>query len=281
MTEDYKAASRTQWSQVADAWERHADRFDTQSGAAATAWMLEAAGLRPGERVLELACGPAGVGLQAARAVGLAGNVLCTDFAQPMVDAARRRAKEEKLENMDFAVVDAESIDLPGTSFDAVVCRFGYMLMGDPGSALHETARVLRPGGRVALAVWGEASENPWASTPMRAVMEHFGAPEPEPGAPGMFALADEVRLGGLLQDAGLSAIRVERVEAVEEYDSVDAWWEFIRQVAGPLATLLAGLPDADRDAIRGRAGEMASDFSHDGPLRFRSGLRLASASRR
>jgi ubiquinone/menaquinone biosynthesis C-methylase UbiE len=278
--EDYKSVSRTQWSEVAGAWERHADRFDKQSGEAATAWMLEAVSLRPGERVLELACGPAGVGLQAARAVGPEGYVLSTDFAQPMVDAARRRAEEEKLENMDFRVIDAESIDLPDESFDAALCRYGYMLMAEPGAALRETCRVLHPGGRVALAVWGEAGENPWASTPMRAVMEHFDAPPPEPGAPGMFALADEDRLRGLLEDAGFSEIQVERVEAVERYESVDAWWDFIRQVAGPLATLLAGLSDADRDAIRARASEMASQFADDGALRFPSALRLAAASR-
>jgi ubiquinone/menaquinone biosynthesis C-methylase UbiE len=278
--DDYKSVSRTQWSDVAGAWERHAKRFDTQSGEAATAWMLEATGLRSGERVLELACGPAGVGLQAARAVAPDGSVLCTDFAEPMVEAARRRAAEEKLENVDFRVVDAEAMDLPDASFDAVLCRYGYMLMGDPGTALQETHRVLRPGGCLALAVWGEAGENPWASIPMRAIIDHFAAPPPEPGMPGMFALADKDRLRQLLEEAGFAEIRVERVEAAERYESVDAWWNFIRQVAGPLATLLAGLQDADREGIRTRASEAASEFASDGELRFPSGLRLASASR-
>jgi hypothetical protein len=100
--EDYKSVSRTQWSGVAGAWGRHAKRFDAQSGEVATAWMLDAAGLRSGEQVLELACGPAGVGLQAARADAPDGRVLCTDFAEPMVQAARRRAAEENVENVDF-----------------------------------------------------------------------------------------------------------------------------------------------------------------------------------
>jgi ubiquinone/menaquinone biosynthesis C-methylase UbiE len=277
--EDYKSVSRTQWSGVAGAWERHAERFDTQSGEVATAWMLEAAGLRAGERVLELACGPAGVGLQAARAVAPDGRVLCTDFAEPMVEAARRRAAEEKLENVDFRVTDAEAMDLPG-DFDAALCRYGYMLVGDPGAALQETRRVLRPSGRLALAVWGEAGENPWASIPMRAAMDHFDAPPPEPGMPGMFALAEENGLRQLLEEAGFAEIRVERIEASERYESVDAWWDFIREVAGPLVTLLAGLQDADREAIRARASEAASAFASDGELRFPSGLRLAAASR-
>lgn len=279
-SDDYKSVSRTQWSGVAGAWERHARRFDTQSGEVATAWMLEAVDLRPGERVLELACGPAGVGLQAARAVGPDGRVLCTDFAEPMVDAARRRAAKEGLENVDFRVVDAEAMDLPDASFDAVLCRYGFMLMGDPGAALEETKRVLRPGGRMAFAVWGEAEENPWASIPMRAVISHFDAPPPEPGAPGMFALAGEDRLRQLLQEAGFAEIRVERVQATERYESDDAWWNFIREVAGPLATLLAGLQEGDREAIRARAGEAASAFANDGELRFPSGLRLAAANR-
>jgi ubiquinone/menaquinone biosynthesis C-methylase UbiE len=277
--DDLKSTSRDQWSAVAGAWERHAERFDAQSYEVATSWMLDAA-LQPGERVLELACGPAGVGIQAARVVGADGQVLCTDFAEPMVDAARRRAAEEKLENMDFKVVDAEAMDLADASFDVALCRYGYMLMGDPEAALRETHRVLSPGGRVAFAVWGEADENPWASIPMRAVMEHFDAPPPEPGMPGMFALAENERVGELLGKTGFAEIRVERVDAAERYESVEAWWDFIREVAGPLATLLAGLQEADRDAIRARAGEAASAFASNGELRFPSGQRLAAASR-
>ena len=97
---------------------------------------------------------------------------------------------------------------------------------------------------------------------------------------PGMFALAEENGLRQLLEEAGFAEIRVERVEAAERYESVDAWWDFIRDVAGPLATLLAGLQDADREAIRARASEAASAFASDGELRFPSGLRLAAASR-
>jgi ubiquinone/menaquinone biosynthesis C-methylase UbiE len=277
---DYRTTSLEQWSRVAGAWERNAERFDAESGEVATARMLEAAALQPGERVLELACGPAGVGLQAARAVAPGGSVLSTDFAAPMVEGARRRAASAGVENIEFRVVDAEAMELPDESFDAALCRYGYMLMGDPGQALRETRRVLRPGGRLALAVWGAPGENPWASLPMRAVMEHFGAPPPEPGQPGMFALADVERLRGLLEQAGFSDVRVERVEAGERHESLDAWWDFLGQVAGPLATLLAGLSDADRAAIRSRAIEMAAPFAADGAPQFPSAMRLAAATR-
>ena len=133
---------------------------------------------------------------------------------------------------------------------------------GRPGRGASGDIPRARPGGRAAFAVWGEAGENPWASIPMRAIMEHFDAPAPEPGTPGMFALEDDERVRGLLEDAGFTEIRVERVEAAERYESVEAWWELHSRVAGPAATLSAGLQEPDREAIRARAGEAASAFS-------------------
>ncbi len=114
--------------------------------------MLDAVSLQPGERVLELAAGLGETGMLAAERVAPMGGVIVSDQADAMLDGARARALQLGLSNIEFQVLGAEWIDLPLASVDAVLCRWGYMLIADPSAALAETRRVLRPGGRLALA---------------------------------------------------------------------------------------------------------------------------------
>jgi SAM-dependent methyltransferase len=264
---DFQAASLQSWSMVAPDWgERIAD-IDRQLGQAA-AWMVQAASPQPGEHVLELAGGPGTISLMAAEAVGERGHVICTDFAEPMVETARRRIAQAGVENVECRVVDAQAIDLPDGAVDVVLCRMGYMLMGDPALALRESARVLRSGGRLALAVWSEAAANPWAAVPMQAIVAHLGAPPPPPGSPGLWALADEQHLRQLMSDAGLGEVRTELVEDRVAYDSAEAWLETTARLAGPIRTLFAALDDAGRSAIHDRVAEAAEAYRQpDGRL--------------
>jgi SAM-dependent methyltransferase len=262
--EDFRVASRQSWSTVAPDWGELTALVDRQLGVAAD-WMIEAAALEPGERVLELAGGPGTLSLIAARAVGPEGQVTCTDFAEPMVDVARSRMAAEGAANVECRVMDAEAIDLRDGAVDVVLCRMGYMLMADPPAALHETARVLKPGGRLALAVWTGATANPWAALPMRAAMDHVGAPPPPPDAPGLWALADPERLGGMLQEAGLEPVRIERLDDTVLYESVEQWFEQTSRLAGPLRALLANLDGDARASIVQRMSDAASSYRQTG----------------
>jgi len=259
---EYREASKQQWSDAASSWARAAEVEETGASGEATVWMLEAAALQPGERVLELACGAGRVGLQAAARVGPDGAVLCTDFSQAMVDAVAERVERLAIPNVSTRVLDAEHLELDGeTPFDAVVCRFGYMLMADPLQALRESARALRPGGRLVLAVWGQAGANPWLTIIINALIAHLNAPPPQPGQPGPFSLGDPVRLRELVEQAGLVDVEVAEVEAKQRYDSLPGWWEEILEVSGPLATMLKALPEEDRESIRATALAEAEQF--------------------
>jgi SAM-dependent methyltransferase len=278
---DYDEISQGVWEGVSDGWKAHADDLEEGPHGEAAARMLDAAALQPGERVLELACGPAGVGLQAARAVQPDGSVRLTDFSEGMVQAARDRANELGVENVDFAVADAQKLDLPDDSFDAALCRFGYMLIGDPFAAMQETARVLRPGGRVALAVWGEPADNAWIMLPMRVLMEHFGAPPPDMDAPGLWAFRDHDRLRGMLANAGFGGVKVETLQTAERFASLDAWWQRLSDIAGPLQTLLSALSPADLATVRERVGSEAGPFTGpDGSLELPASINVAVATR-
>ncbi|MFN2490941.1 MAG: class I SAM-dependent methyltransferase [Actinomycetota bacterium] len=116
---------------------------------------------QPGDTELELAAGAGDTGFEAAAILGEGGRLISTDFSPAMVDVARGRSAELRVGNVDHRVMDAEHIELETDSVDGVLCRFGYVLMADPATALSETRRVLRPSGRLALAVWGTTERNP------------------------------------------------------------------------------------------------------------------------
>ena len=224
---------------------------------------------KPGETVLELAAGTGETGFAAARMVGSDGTLLSTDFSPAMVDAARRRGTELGLENVDYRVLDAERMDLPDASVDGVLCRYGYMLMGDPAAALAETRRVLKPGGRLSFAVVGAPDRNPWAAVPGRVLVELGHSPPPEPGAPGIFAIADEARIRELLAGAGFDPMRVEEVEVVWSFADGEELWRFVTELAGGLALVIRGLPEDEQLRVRSEV-ERASE-----PLRSNGGYEM------
>src|SRR5258705_5641944 len=159
--EEYKRTSLENWQTMAAGWERRRAEIEKFTRPVSE-WMVEALDPQPGNTVLELAAGPGDVGYLAAPLLGEDGRLISSDFSSEMVEVARRRAAELGLENVEHRVLDAEAIALEDASVDGVICRFGLMLMPDPGAAVVEARRVLRPGGRLVLAVWSTPGRNPW-----------------------------------------------------------------------------------------------------------------------
>jgi ubiquinone/menaquinone biosynthesis C-methylase UbiE len=250
MTEDYRQASLDIWDQMAAGWED--DRRSVwESSRVVGEWLVDALDPQPGETVLELACGVGDTGLAAAARLGASGRLISTDFSAQMVAAARRRAHELGVSNVEFRTMDAERMDLDDDSVDGVLCRWGYMLMADPAAALTETRRVLRPGGRLAFSVWGDPAANPWASVPAQAIFQHTGQTPPDPLAPGIFAMASEERTRKLLAEAGLTPRRVELVEMEWAFDSPDGHWHYVLDLAGALAMVVRSLPEPEQAEVR------------------------------
>jgi SAM-dependent methyltransferase len=266
--DEFTAASQSFWSAAAPGWAA----LERQGGpyASATNWLLEAAALRPGDHVLEVACGSGDVGLRAAEVVGPEGRVVCTDFAEPMVEAVRERARELGLENVEAEVADAQREREDGRRFDAVLCRFGYMLMPDPVAALAAGRAALNDDGRLVLAVWGPAERNPWLSALTDAVMAAVGAPPPPPGTPGPFALGDRDRLREVLTAAGFGYAAIEDCDSEREFGSLEEWWGGTQQASGAISSLLAQLPADQVEAIRQAALAAAERYvGEDGAVRF------------
>jgi ubiquinone/menaquinone biosynthesis C-methylase UbiE len=243
-------------------------------------WMVDHLHLQPGQEVLELACGPGDTGFLAAELVKPGGMLIASDAARAMLGVAKGRARDLGVTNAEFQQLQLEWIDLPTASVDAVLCRWGYMLCVDPGAALGETRRVLRPGGRLALAVWDSPDGNPWATIPGRALVQLGHAEAPDPNAPGMFALAPPGRLQELLEAAGFTEVVVESVELPRSEPRVEDYIAETLDLARPFAEVFESLSKEQQDAVKEEIATLVEPFAEsDGALRFPARSLVAAAN--
>jgi len=263
--DDYRHAIYEIAEAIAPTWERRRAEVEELS-APFREWMLRALGPREGDTVLELAAGVGDTGFEAAAIVGETGRLMTTDVSPAMLEAARRRGAELGVANAGYRVMDAERIALDDNSVDGVLCRFGYMLMADPATALAETRRVLRPGGRLALAVWGTAEQNPFFVTIAVSLVQrgHLPLPEPPP-APGPFSMASSERTEGLLRRAGFAEVRTEEVAGRFVASDADEYLSVIADTAGPIGLTLRGLAEPDRAAVNADVENSLRRFAADG----------------
>jgi SAM-dependent methyltransferase len=278
-TEDYRRTSYEAWVAMAPGWERWRAQLE-EAMAPVRTWLIGELAPRPGDTMLELSAGAGDTGFAAAAIVGEHGRLISTDFSPDMVEVARRRGAELALDNVDYRVMDAERIDLDADSVDGVLCQSGYMLMADPAAALSETRRVLRPGGRLALSVWGAPERNPWASIGGRILVERGHMPPPEPGSPGIFSMASEERTRALLEGAGLTAVRTEEVPMRWTFRNLDEYERWVTEVAGAFAMVVRGLSADERDALRSQLAEAFVPFAADGGYELPGVALCAVASR-
>jgi len=248
--DEYRSASREHWAGAAGAW--GANRAIMQAGAEPVSqWMVDAIDPQPGHRVLELAAGSGDTGFLAAELIEPGGTLICSDAVEEMLDQARARAAQLGIANVEFRRIDAEWIDLPTADVDGVLTRWAYMLLADPATALRETRRVLRPGGRLALAAWADPEANPWASAARAELAARGAVTPPEPGAPDMFAFRDPQRIVELLEETGFEDIVVEQIAIVYRYPSLDDWWDTTLDISATVARAVGALTPAQRDDLR------------------------------
>jgi SAM-dependent methyltransferase len=226
----YRQENRRRWQTVAAGWEKHADdiRRDTMP---VTSWMLDALEPQPGHAMLELAAGIGDTGFLAAELIQPGGTLITSDLVPEMLTAAQRRAEKLGVPNVRFRQIDAEAIDQPAASLDGVLSRWGYMLMADAEAALRDSRRVLRPGGRLALAAWADPADNPWTVLPVKELADR-ALVEPFPPGPGQFAWAPEGSTEENLDAAGFVEYEVASLPFAMRYRSVEAWWQFANDIS-------------------------------------------------
>jgi SAM-dependent methyltransferase len=245
----YKNAQREQWNQDGAAWRRWTPTLERWYGAA-TRQMLDLARVRPGQRILDIAAGAGEPAVSAAERVGPGGYVLATDISEGIVELARQVAHERGLEQIETRVMDGENLDLPDAGFDAVLCRLGLMYMPHPVTALREWRRVLKPGGRVAVAVFSTPDRNPWGAVPASIIRRRAQLPPPVAGQPGPFSLGGAGVLEGLLRDAGYAEVEVRAVPVPHGAARAADFVQVAREAFGGFNAMMAALPVPERESV-------------------------------
>ena len=233
-----------------DRWVEHAERYET-SGRRHWQRFLDAGLIFLSDDVLDVGCGTGKSTRDAAR-VASSGSALGVDLSAKMLERARERSKAEGLTNISFVQADAQVHPFEPAAFDVAISVFGAMFFSDPVAAFANIARAVRPGGRLALLTWRELARNEWLTSIRAALAAGRALPEPPPGAPGPFGLADHDRVHGILGDAGFDDVDLQEIDEPVEFgaDADDAF-AFVRTLG-----IVQGLTQDLDEATRSRALE-------------------------
>jgi len=253
--DEVKSRELQSWTSVAPGWRKHDKRLTEAFGVVSQA-LLEKAGVKEGDAVLDVACGTGEPAIPAAVRVGAKGRVVAIDFVARMVDFAREKAGAAGLRNIEFRVTDGEQLDLPAATFDAATMRWGLMFMPAPVACLQHIHRALKRGARLALTTWAVPDRNPWASVALRVLTKYVELPPPVPGQTGIFAFADPDHIRRTMAAAGFIDIVVEDLDVLwAGPESGREYFNELIDMAGPLASVYEKLPE---DKQRAYAEEVA-----------------------
>jgi ubiquinone/menaquinone biosynthesis C-methylase UbiE len=268
------------WSGAAPFWEKHREII-RQMFAPVTQALVEDAVIGSGHTVLDVATGPGEPALGIAVVVGAEGKIIGVDPIPEMVAAASRSAAQGGVRNTQFDVAFADDLPYPADSFDAVVSRFGVMFVPSPADAVREMLRVLKPGRKLALAVWHLPESNPFFYKLSQVMARYVDSPPPLPDAPDAFRFANSGRLREVLDEAGAIAASERLLSfTIEAPISVEDFWALRIEMSEKLREKVAALSpeqlsDAKREALKAIGG-----YSTMSGMRFPAEVLIVSGTK-
>lgn len=264
------------WRETARYWTKYSDTI-AKMFAPLTEAMIERAGIREGQAVLDVAGGAGEPSLTIAERVGPSGSVMCTDAIAEMVEAARSEANRRGLKNVKFQQCTADSLPFPDNSFDVVVSRLGVMFFPDAVGAMGEMLRVVKPGGSLTFAVWYKSDVNPFCYLVSNVMDQHVkGAPDPD--APNAFRFAEPGKLVGVMNEAGVTDVR----EEVVTFDlkaplTALEFWIMRSQTSDTLREKLAKLPATEQTQISAEVVQAVKEFFPHDQMKFPAQMLIAT----
>lgn len=278
MQPDQEVISR--WRASAPFWEKHREII-RHMFAPVTQALIEDGLIAGGNSVLDIATGPGEPALTIADLVGPEGAVLGIDPAPEMVDAARRAADHLGLRNAQFEVATVDHLTFPADTFDAVVSRFGVMFFPSPVDGLREMLRVLKPGQKVALAVWHFAENNPFFYAVSQVVNQFVDSPPPAPDAPDAFRFASPGKLQGVLAEAGAVSTSERLLRfTIEASLSAEEVWSLRAEMSETLRGKLAKLSDQQLREVERRAVSALQAYSTGSGMSFPAEVVIVSGTK-
>jgi ubiquinone/menaquinone biosynthesis C-methylase UbiE len=274
---EFRDKQRDQWNGVAAVWDEYSAFIDS-SAYVVSERMVEMAGIKEGDRVLDVACGYGEPSLTVARKVGADGTVVATDISAEMLEYGRQRAAAKDVENIEFMQSDANSLDFPAESFDAAVSRWGIIFEPDGEGTAAKVRGFLKPGSRFAISSWGPPERVPLLAVAMKTAMAKLDIPPPPPGTPGPLSRPTPEAIGGLLEGGGFSGVEVEELDITFEFESPEEYTVFTVGMAAPIKAMLAPHPEdvqrETRDAINDAVREASET---DGQVRLTNQVLIAA----
>jgi len=275
-TKDSKDLLRA-WQESAPYWSKHAAivraLFEPITGA-----LLNAAAIDRAQLVLDVAGGAGEPSVTIAKVLHGRGSVVFTDAVIKMVLSSRAEAERATISNLVFTQCLGDALPFPANTFDAVVSRLGVMLFTDPARSISEMLRVLKPGGRVALAVWHHQNVNPFFYVVANIVSRYVESQPDDPDAPGAFRFAEPGKLDRLLTDAGANAVTSSVLQfTIEAPITPDQFWELRSELSETLREKLAKLSKPELSSLSGEVKKASEQFFKRGSMRFPAEVLIVS----
>jgi enediyne biosynthesis protein CalE5 len=274
---EFRAGQRRDWGTAAKGWHDWQELI-YETTAPVSERLVEMAGIKPGDRVLDVAAGAGEPALTAARVAGPDGQVIATDISPEMLGHGRERAARAGIDNIEFLETDASSLDFPPDSFDAALSRWGIIFEPQAEAAAARIRSFLKPGARMAISSWGPPDRVPFLGIPMRTVLTRLDLSPPPPGTPGPLSRPTPEAISSVLEGGGFSDVEVDEIELVFDWDSPEEFVRFTREIAPPISALMANHPPEVQDETWAAVVEGARPHADaDGRLRLTNLVLLAA----